>query len=266
MTKASNTKIAELKVDVFEPRGKPKARLLFCHGAWVGGWIWEKFAAHFASAGYLCHVPTWRGHYDSRPVSDLGRISIYDYIEDALSVARSVSSDVIIGESLGGLIAMKAAESYRPRALALFNSAPPFMVPVNGTVLKKQLKYMGDLLFNRPNFPNAKDYRELILNNVPESEVPAFYSRICAESGRALREASFGKVKVDSSKIDFPVYVVAGHLDAILGPKVHQKIARKFNADLAEYPGMSHHTFDENGWEEVAAAFEKWLDDKLTNG
>src|SRR5688500_15616320 len=88
------TTIAELTVDVYGPAGSTRrGTLMFCHGAWVGGWIWETFAAHFAELGYTCYVPTWRGHYQSKPVSDIGQVSIFDYVEDALCVARSIEPD-----------------------------------------------------------------------------------------------------------------------------------------------------------------------------
>jgi alpha-beta hydrolase superfamily lysophospholipase len=97
MANHSQITIAELKVDLFEPSSSGnKGTLMFLHGAWVGGWIWEGFAPWFADRGYACYVPTWRGHYDSKPVPDLGRVSMFDFLEDALAVARAVKPDSLI--------------------------------------------------------------------------------------------------------------------------------------------------------------------------
>lgn len=261
----SKTRIAELTVDVYEPQdGAPRGKLLFCHGAWVGGWIWEQFAAWFASQGYTCYAPTWRGHYDSRPVGDVGALSVYDYVEDALSVARSVAPDAVVGESMGGLIAQKVAESSDSlRALVLMNSVPPFRIPASWKVLRSQVRYLGDLIGRKPNLPQEADYKALILNNVPEPEASQFYARICPDAGRALLEMSLGKIKVDPNRVRCPVHVIVGHLDAVLPPKVHRKLATLYGADIVEYPAMSHHTFSEEGWETVAAELLLWLDEKL---
>ncbi len=265
--KKTTARIAELSVDVYEPDGDPKATLLFCHGAWVGGWIWEPFAAHFASLGYLGYAPTWRGRYDSKKVPDLGRVSVYDFVEDALAVARAVGADVVVGESMGGLIAQKVAEASPDlKALVLMNSVPPFRVPASPALIKKQAKYLGDLVFKRPNMPKEEDYISLILNNVEEAEAKEFYKRICPESGRALMEQSLGKIKVDANRVKCPVYVIAGHLDAVNPAKVHAKVAQMYGAALAEYPALSHHAFLEEGWEQVASELASWLDDKLTAG
>lgn len=259
MAKRSTTRINELTVSVFEPDGASKATILFSHGAWVGGWIWDDFAAWFADHGYTCFCPTWRGHYDSKPVDDLGKVRFGEFVEDCLEVAREVNARVLIGESMGGLIALKTAESYAPNALVLMNPAPPFMPPFNPNLFVKQVKYLADLVYGRPNHPKEKDYRGLILNNLEAGEAAEFYKRTCAESGTALRELSLGKVKVDSNKITCPVTVIIGHLDAILSVKVHRKTARLLGADLVEYPSMSHHTFSERGWERVADDLAGWL-------
>lgn len=264
MARRSQTRVDGLSVDIYEPEEATKSRLVLVHGAWVGGWIWaDGFADYLADAGYACYAPTLRGHYDSKPVGDLGRVSILDYVEDVVATARAFDADVLLGESAGGLIAQKVAEGYGPRALILMNSAPPFFVPASPKVTAAQIRYLPDLIFKRPNKPRLDDYKKLILNNVPEPEATEFYDKICAESGMALREMSLGKIKIDPSRIQCPVYVVIGHLDAILPAKVHRKIAQKYRADTAEYPAMSHHTFSEEGWEKVASELVAWLDMRL---
>lgn len=260
----SQKKIDDLLVDVFEPEGPSAAKLLLVHGAWVGGWIWEDFATYLAEAGFACYAPTWRGRYGSAPVGDLGKVSMLDFVKDNLEVFEEVGADVVVGESAGGLVAQKLAEGNPAvKAMVLMNPAPGYMVPASPKLVWRQLKYLPDLLFSRPNLPNAKDYKALILNNVPEPEASEFYERICAESGRALKEMSLGKIKVDPSKIHCPVYLIVGHLDTILPVKVHYKTANLLEAEVIDYPNMSHHTFSESGWEGVADEMLIWLKSKL---
>lgn len=265
MANRTKTLIAELSVDVCEPdSGGSRGTILFSHGAWVGSWVWDGFADWFADQGFTCYVPNWRGRYDSKEVPDVGALSVYDFVEDCLAVARSVEPIVLIGESMGGLIALKAAESLPTlKALVLMNSAPPFMVPASPRVIKSQFKYLGDLLRSKPNHPNESDYKELILNNVAEPEASAIYARTCPDSGRALREMSMGKIKATPSAVACPVCVVIGHLDNILPLKAHRKVAKMYNAHVMEYPDKSHHTFSEEGWQDVAAELLIWIEEKL---
>lgn len=252
-----------LRVDVYESEGPQKSKVLLSHGLWVGGWIWEDFAKYLAARGYECYAPTWRGRYDSVPEDDVGKLTIENFVDDLLQVYREVGAQIIVGESAGGLFAMKAAEHIPDlSALVLMNPAPPFMVPVSPGVLWRQIKYLPDLLFSRPNLPSEKDYKALILNNVHEPEASEFFKRICADSGKAISQMSMGRVKIDPRKIRGPVYVVIGHLDAILPAKVHLRTARLLGAEIAEYPQMSHHTFSEEGWEKVADELIAWFASK----
>jgi pimeloyl-ACP methyl ester carboxylesterase len=260
----STSWIADLRIDTYTPEGGSKARLLFVHGAWVGGWIWEGFAPAIADAGYVCDVVTLRGHYDSKPVDDIGKVSVHDYVQDVLDVTAETQPQGIVGESMGGLIALKACESYRAQALVLMNPAPPFMVPTSPDVLFAQIKYLPDLVLSRPNMPNFSDYKKLILNNVDDlEEVRSFYERICHDSGKALAEMSLGRIKIDPAKITTPVRLIVGHLDAVFPPKVHHRLGEMVQASIADYPEMSHHTFSEEGWETVAEELVKWLADRI---
>lgn len=264
MVTRSQTIVDRLTVDSYEPEGRTKARLLLVHGAWVGGWIWsDGFADYLADAGYASYAPTLRGRYDSKPAEDLGKVSVMDFVDDVIAAARGVGAEVLLGESAGGLFVQKAAETLEPRAMVLMNPAPPFMVPANPALLVRQIRYLPDLVMGRGNQPSEADFKALILNNLPEPQASEFYQRICAESGRALREISLGRVRVDSSKVRCPVYMVVGHRDVILPLRVHRKTARIYRAEVAEYPTMSHHTFSEEGWEKVASELVAWLDSRI---
>lgn len=264
MAKQHHTTLSGLAADVFEPDETAKATIVLCHGLWVGGWIWESFASYLADHGYRCFAPSWRGRYDSMQVDDLGKVSVLDFVQDVKSVYEDAGADVLIGESAGGLYAMKAAEDLESlKALVLMNPAPPFRVPPRPRLIAKQIKYLPDLLFGRPNKPSEKDYKQLILNNATDAEAKEFYKRICAESGRAMNEMSNGKVRIDPALIQCPVHVIIGHLDAILPVSAMRRVAELLAAEIAEYPSMSHHTFSETGWEKVADELMTWLDEKL---
>jgi pimeloyl-ACP methyl ester carboxylesterase len=267
MSKRSRIKIAELTVDVAEPDRAVKGTVVLCHGAWVGGWSWQPLDDYLADAGYLCYSPTWRGHYDSKKVADLGNVSLFEYVEDALAVARSVGADVVIGHSMGGLIAQKVAESLdNLRAAAFLHPAPPRGVFVTASwgVVRAQLKYLGKLFGKKAVTPVEADYRFLILNNTPEPAATEFFGKICPDSGRALLEISLGKCAVDPNKVRCPTYVITGELDNILPPKVVRKIAARYGSEFISYPGRAHlSAFHEEGWEKVAGELAGWLDDKL---
>ena len=120
----------------------------------AGAWMWEPYQSLLARHGYETHALNLRGHHGSRPVPDIGKVPIDAYVEDALQVARAVGNPIIIGHSLGGLIAQEVAEHGACRALVLIGSAPPRWIPaLSGVLLRHLVKYLKELFLMQPLLP-----------------------------------------------------------------------------------------------------------------
>src|SRR3989304_5594473 len=100
------TRVGDLTVAVQRPAspcGTPP--ILLIHGMFGGAWYWEGYQRVLAEHCYESYAMDLRGHHDSRPVPKLGRVRVRDYVEDALEVARTLERPIVIGHSMGGLIA-----------------------------------------------------------------------------------------------------------------------------------------------------------------
>src|SRR5574337_1467325 len=107
----SMERIEDLLLDRVRPRGPVKPLpLLFVHGMWGGSWCWESHLRIAAEAGWDAWALNLRGHHGSRPVANLGRVGIHDYVQDVLDCLRALGEVVLVGHSMGGLIAQKVAE------------------------------------------------------------------------------------------------------------------------------------------------------------
>jgi pimeloyl-ACP methyl ester carboxylesterase len=100
------------------------------HGAYQGGWIWQRVAPHLRAAGNRVFAPTLDGCAERRPAlrsgidteSQAAEISDMLFFEDLHDI-------VLVGTSCGGMVAARVAETSRERigrivladALALFN-------------------------------------------------------------------------------------------------------------------------------------------------
>src|SRR5262245_52700407 len=86
------------------------------HGAYQGGWIWNRVAERLRKAGHLVYAPTLDGcaerHHLIRPgitVSTQAReIADFLFYEDLHDV-------VLVGTSSGGMVICRAAEGARER-------------------------------------------------------------------------------------------------------------------------------------------------------
>ncbi len=99
--------------------------LLLIHGMWGGAWYWHRYMRLAADAGWDVWAVNLRGHHGSRPVADLGRVSVRDYVADVAALLDAMGPAVIIGHSMGGLIAQMAATRAGVRAAVFLTSAAP---------------------------------------------------------------------------------------------------------------------------------------------
>lgn len=106
------------------------ATCVLLHGAYQGGWIWQRVAPHLRAAGHTVFAPTLDGCAERRHAlrpgidteSQAAEVSDLLFFEDLRDV-------VLVGTSCGGMVAARVAETTRDRigrivladALALFN-------------------------------------------------------------------------------------------------------------------------------------------------
>ena len=239
----------------------PRPPLLLVHGLSGGAWYWARYQAFFAERGYTSHAPDLRGRGASRPVADLGRVAMADYVADALAVARALPAPpVVIGHSMGGLVAQKLAEAGAVRAAVLLCPAPPRgIVLANASLARRQLKHLPAMLASRPLAGSRADHDHMTFNRVPEPERAALFARLVPESGRVARELSLGAVSVDAARVRCPVLAVTASDDRFVPPAVVRRVARKYGAPCLVARGHGHFLVWEPGWEGPAGRIERWI-------
>ena len=106
------------------------ATCVLLHGAYQGGWIWQRVAQHLRAAGHTVFAPTLDGCGERRHAlrpgidteSQAAEISEMLFFQDLHDI-------VLVGTSCGGMVAARVAETARDRigrivladALALFD-------------------------------------------------------------------------------------------------------------------------------------------------
>lgn len=92
------------------------ADFLLIHGAWHGGWCWDRVVPLLEAAGHGTHAPTLSGLEEERtePVDGIG---MGTHVEDVLRAASGLSSDrlILVGHSYGGFPMTGAADRLRER-------------------------------------------------------------------------------------------------------------------------------------------------------
>jgi pimeloyl-ACP methyl ester carboxylesterase len=188
-------------------------------------------------------------------------VAVEEYVADAFSVARALGRPVVIGHSMGGLIAQKLAERDAALAIVLLCSAPGAGIPAVGARLAaRMVRYLPRLLLSEPITPRRADLDALVLNHVPVAEREALYRRVVPASGRASRELALGSIAVDATRVSCPVLSVTAGDDRMVPPRIGARLAKRYDAPHREFAAMGHMVMLEPGWEQPAGHILRWLD------
>ena len=93
-----------------------RAPLILVHGAANSAHVWTFWQEELGRRGWSSHAIDLRGHGASADV-DLGATRMADYADDVAALARTLRGPpVLVGWSMGGLVAMMAATRCQARA------------------------------------------------------------------------------------------------------------------------------------------------------
>jgi pimeloyl-ACP methyl ester carboxylesterase len=251
--------IGGLNALVAAPTVETGPPLLFVHGYFGLAIAFERMMERLCSKGHRCVAVDLRGHGDSALSGDLGKVSIHDYADDVDRVARLLGDPIIIGHSMGGLLAQLAAVRGVAKGIVLLSPAPPRGIPVLSLKLAiHQAKYMPAIFTSRVVVPGRSDLRALVLNRVPEAEREMLLDLLVPDSGRAALQMSVLGVPVDRNQVKVPVLVIGGDQDLFIPLSRAKRVAARYDATLHVAPGRGHMLIIEPGYEELCDWIAEW--------
>lgn len=261
--RAASFQLAGLTGLRVDPEGDSRPHpILFLHGMWEAAWIWEEWLSFFARRGWRGRAVSLRGHGNSKPVPDLGKVRFAEYLEDALGAARELGNPVLVGHSMGGLLVQKMAEILDPPAAVAVTPAAPrgFLAIRTWTIAKTSLLHLDEILLGKPFSLTFEEMARLVLNRLPPDDQRNVFARLQPESGRQTFDIAVVGVPVDAAKVRSPLLVIGADGDRITPTRLVRKVAAKYDAEYREYAEHAHMVVWESGWERVAEETADWLD------
>lgn len=251
--------------------------VVMIHGAFCGGWAFDGWRAKFLAGGYPTFAPTLR-HHDcgAEPPGALATTSMLDYAADLENLLDDLGEPaVVVGHSLGGLLAQMLAARRPLRALVLLApSAPWGMTPSTPfEFVSAQSLYLAGNFWNSILKPRQWIAHDNALDRLPDSEREEVYARFVPESGLATFETMHWvfdlkrATEVDPRSVTCPILCVAGGKDRINPAATVRRIARRYRgrARYEEFPDHSHWLIAEPGWEKIARGSLAWLEQVIAD-
>jgi non-heme chloroperoxidase len=248
--------------------------VVMIHGAFCGGWAMQDFAEPFARAGYSVSTPDLRlhrPHLSDSELKALGTTSLQEYAADLMElIAGLPEKPILVGHSMGGLVAqMLAAQGHAKALVLLAPSAPWGVMPGHWNAVASAfgLYFTTGPYWEQPLTPVFDMAGEHALHRLSRREQESVFDRFVPESGRAVFETmhwwlDFSRAsEVSAGETSCPVLCAVGAEDRVNPPELVRRIAGRYGAraDYREYAKMSHWLIGEPEWEDVAADALAWL-------
>lgn len=245
--------------------------IVFIHGMWCTGANFARLAEVLRSRGHACHAPTLPAHEIGVAHPEVGDRSLVDYLgflEHFVHQQKFAEPPILIGHSMGGLLAQQLAARIKPFALVLLTPAAP--AGIFGIRWANFVSFLPVFLrwawWRRPQKFSFARCVTRAFNGVPPEKHEAIYKGLVEESGRAVFEIGYwlidgkGAARVDASAVTCPVYIVSSGLDRLTPAAVVRKLGRLYpQASMRHYPDRGHWVLDDSETGEMSTEIANWL-------
>ena len=233
--------------------------LLFVHGTFGQASNFEPWLGYFRDAGYACSAISLPGH--EPPDSDLlKRLTLNDYLAAVSNAIRQADRPpVVIGHSLGGLLALMVAAGTECAGLVLVGAPAPGQLPAQIGVLRYALTFVPRIAAGLPISAPPEAVRSLVTHDLSAAESEEIIAQGTLESGRVLRRLFFGVSRSVFGGIKCPVLCLGGGADRLVPLSAAESIATATGGDLVVFPGHGHWLIAGSLTDVVAASVKAWL-------
>ena len=254
--------------------------IVLIHGLWMTPRSWEHWVPYYEGKGFRVLTPTYPGfevevealNADPSPIASLTVPEVVSHL--AGIITELDKQPIIMGHSFGGTLAQILLDHGCGAAGVAINSAPTEGVRVSPP---SQIKSLFPILKRPANRHKAvgftpKEFHYAFTNTLSEEESLKVYERyhipapgnwVWAYGIIANIEPGHQETWVNyQNDARAPLLFITGGEDHIMPPSVNKSNAKHYKSntitEVHEFPGRSHWTCGEPGWEEVADHALDW--------
>jgi pimeloyl-ACP methyl ester carboxylesterase len=247
--------------------------IVLVHGTSGSGDAWAEFRTEFEHRGWTVHTPNLRHHDAAAPdqavlVAD---VSLRDYADDVAALVNDLERPLLVGFSLGALVAQLVAARAPHRGLVCMSPSPG--ADIRAFSISAGVPFMRHFFQPRPwrksltlSWEAIRDYAA---NQQDEPTARAMYDdHRLAESGRAFSEMFFPfldrnhAARVDYTAVTGPVLVIGGTRDRLVSNSIcKQTAARYAGGQHVEIEGADHMLCGGRFLPMVLAEIDQWISD-----
>ena len=245
-----------------------KQQLLFIHGMWSRASVWDDWIGFFKQAGFDCHCIELPAHHCANNDANVQNQTLENYVNAVRQRISGMHRPILVGHSLGGLIAQQAAQYQQVSGIVLVNSAVPGQIfPIRPITLPGMVRIFSQWQgWKKATRLSRWEANYLVFNRTDKTERAELYDQMVAESGRVLYQVAFGRGnirqtnRVNPKLVKCPILSFAGTQDRIIPIAVNRKLAGFYGPKLShvEYPDAGHWLLGETNRQEICSQIQQW--------
>ncbi|MEA2403792.1 MAG: hypothetical protein QOE08_439 [Thermoleophilaceae bacterium] len=256
------------------------ADVVLIHGLWMTPKSWENWIDRFESRGFRAIAPAWPGlegrspeelRRDPAPLADIDAEKILHHYERIIRAQER--PPIIMGHSFGGaFVQVLLDRGLGSAGVGIDAATTKGVLKLPLSTLRSSFPVLRNPRNNHKAVPQTPEqFHYAFGNTLSEEESKKVYDRYNVPAAATVlfegATANFSRhspFEVDYDKDDrAPLLFIAGGDDHVVPAAANRANVKHYKhsdsvVDYKEFPGRSHYTVGQEGWEEVADYALDW--------
>lgn len=247
--------------------------VVFIHGLFLNHESWSNWETFFKAKGYTTYAPAYPDHEGTpsdlrkNAPESLGHVTLSEVVNKMETFIRTLpEKPIIIGHSMGGLVAQKLIEKNLAEAAIIISSAPPKgVITFKPSFTRSNVGLLNPFKGNSIHYPTKKWFHYAFTNTLSREESDIIFDKYAVPESRNIARETLKKAgKIDFKQAHAPMLFISGKEDHIVPASLNKKNFKRYKDEnsLREhkiFDGRDHFIAGEEGWEEVANYIHEWL-------
>ncbi len=256
----------------------PTDTVVLIHGLWMTTRSWEHWVERYSARGLNVVALAWPAHDADvetlrRDPSAMEGLTFGAVADDLEAKVRALDTNpIIMGHSFGGAFTQVLLDRGLGAAgVAIDSAAPRGVLPLPASTLKSTFPVLSHPSNRHKAVELTFDqFRYVFANTLSDRDAQEAYDRYAVPGpGHLVFEEALENfsphttLQVNWHNADrAPLLLIAGGEDHLIPPAITESNFKHYKSDAVteykEFPGRSHYTIGQPGWEEVADYALDW--------
>jgi pimeloyl-ACP methyl ester carboxylesterase len=247
--------------------------VVFIHGLFLNSSSWQQWESFFQEKGYTTYAPAYPRH-EGEPSAlrehapdSLGMLTFSEVVNHYARFIKTLpEKPILIGHSMGALVAQKLVEMELAEAAVVMSSAPPKgVLTLKFSFAKSNFGLLNPFKGNTVYYPTKKWFHYAFCNTLSRAESDSLFDQFAVPESRNIARETLKKAgKIDFKKPHAPLLFISGEKDHILPASLNKSNFNRYKHESSVraykvFEGKDHFLAGSNGWQEVAGYVYEWL-------